>query len=183
MDNQLYLKVPKLEDLWYRKQILADPDTMEYNKGYDTFEGYNRETGCIDFKEEKWKEWYDRSVNKQDRFYAYICRKEDDKFIGDVGFRYDNEYKEWITHIVIDAKYRGMGYSEEALRLLINVAFDEYNLDSLADNIPANRIGSIKLFEKVGFKDLGKDLYVNKFDEKEKVKLMKLKKEEYLKKY
>lgn len=181
MKKELYLKIPKMEELSYRKERLADPDTMEYNKGYDLFDGYNRETGCIDFKEEKWEEWYNRSVGKQDRFYAYICRKEDDKFIGDVGFRYDNKYKEWITHIVIDAKYRGMGYSEEALKLLINVAFDEYNLDSLADNIPAERIGSIKLFEKVGFKDSGKKLYVNKFNEKEVVKLMKLNKSEYIK--
>lgn len=142
--------------------------------------GIIEKLGCIDFKEEVWEEWYNRSIGKQDRFYAYICKKEDDKFIGDVGFRYDNEYKEWIIHIVIDARYRGCGYSKEALKLLINVAFDKYNLDSIADNIPADRINSIKLFEKLGFKDSGKKLYVNKFDKKEVIKLMKLKKSEYI---
>lgn len=142
--------------------------------------GIIEKLGCIDFKEEVWEEWYNRSIGKQDRFYAYICKKEDDKFIGDVGFRYDNECKELIIHIVIDSRYRGCGYSKEALKLLINVAFDEYNLDSIADNIPADRINFIKLFEKLGFKDSGKELYINKFDKKEIVKLMKLKKSEYI---
>ena len=48
MEKNISLIVPKIEDLWFKKQIKEDPNTMDYNAGYDlTFNGYNRETGTI----------------------------------------------------------------------------------------------------------------------------------------
>ena len=49
MNKKVYLYTPKLEELWYREQMMIDPDTMSYNKGYKEFEGYDKETGCIAF--------------------------------------------------------------------------------------------------------------------------------------
>ena len=51
---ELKLVVPKKEDLWFKKEIKEDPNTMDYNAGYDlNFSGYNRENGIIrtDIKE------------------------------------------------------------------------------------------------------------------------------------
>ena len=31
--STLYLHVPKLDELWYRKKLLEDPKTMRYNRG------------------------------------------------------------------------------------------------------------------------------------------------------
>ena len=46
--STLYLHVPKLDELWYRKKLLEDPKTMSYNRGYELdFDGYDKETGCI----------------------------------------------------------------------------------------------------------------------------------------
>lgn len=49
MKKELYLKIPEIEELSYRKEMLSDPYTMEYNKGYDLFNGYNRETRLYRF--------------------------------------------------------------------------------------------------------------------------------------
>ena len=54
--SQLKLYVPQYGDLWYRQQLLNDPATMDYNKGYDLdFRGYHKDNGCIDFPKEQWK--------------------------------------------------------------------------------------------------------------------------------
>ena len=84
MKNRVSLYVPKLSELWYRQRLLADPETMSYNRGYDLpFEGYNRETGCIAFPETAWAAWHSRFVGQSGRFYAYVVRLEDGRFIGE----------------------------------------------------------------------------------------------------
>ena len=58
--NNVSLYVPKLQDYWYEQKLLSDSKTMSYNAGYDvSYDGYNYETGCIDFPESKWKLSFD----------------------------------------------------------------------------------------------------------------------------
>ena len=66
------LVVPSLKDLWYRKKCMADPDTMNYNAGYDvSYAGYHYDTGCIDFPEDKWEDWYNTKMTNPNFYYAY----------------------------------------------------------------------------------------------------------------
>ena len=44
---------PELKDLWFRKKMLEDEETMTYNKAWG---------GTIPFPEEDWKEWYDHWI-------------------------------------------------------------------------------------------------------------------------
>ena len=61
---------PKLEDYWYEQKLDEDPNTMNYNAGYDvSYDGYHYDTGCIDFPEEKWKASYDKRVKNNKRFF------------------------------------------------------------------------------------------------------------------
>ncbi len=53
--------------------------------------------------------------------------------------------------IVIQDKYRGKGYSYNALLELEKVAFEKNNISELSDIIPLDRIGAIKTFKKAGF--------------------------------
>ena len=70
--KNITLYVPLLEDYWYEQKIQADPLSMDYNAGYDvSYYGYNYDTGCIDFPEERWKEIYDRRI-RENRYFAYI---------------------------------------------------------------------------------------------------------------
>ena len=84
--NRLELHVPTIEELDYRQKIMSDPETMSYNKGYDLgFDGYHSDTGCINFPESEWQDWYEYFVGYEpERFYAYIKRKADGAFIGEV---------------------------------------------------------------------------------------------------
>jgi len=99
---------------------------MTYNIGYGDIDG----TGCIDFKENTWRDWFFRWVdNIPERYYAYIIK--------------------------ID---RGNGFSEQALRLLVDVAFNELGADKVFDDFPKSRISADKVFNKVGFKRVSDEI-------------------------
>ncbi|MDE6660529.1 MAG: GNAT family N-acetyltransferase, partial [Anaeroplasmataceae bacterium] len=122
---QIELYIPKKEDLWYRQHIMEDPKTMEYNKGYllDS-PNYNNETGCILFPEEAWDDWYSYFISQEPkRYYAYILRKSDHTFIGEVCLHQTEEQAEYEMGIVIESIHRNKGYSKEALNLLLEIAF------------------------------------------------------------
>ena len=170
------LYIPKLEELNYRQHLLSDEVTMSYNKGYDLgISYYNKATGCLGFTKEYHQEWYSRWINVDNRFYAYILDDINHQFVGEVSFRYDALLQGYMVGIIVEGKYRGKGYSSEALRLLCEKAFTEYNAKILYDDIPSGRESAVKLFKKLGF-IIDKVYCQNKFDEKEEIYLMKLSK-------
>ncbi len=119
------LYIPTLEDLWFREKLLSDPATMSYHANREvSHEGYHRDTGCIDFPKTDWEAWHAHWIGHEpERFYAYIRRKTDGEFIGEVNFHYNPEKKYHDMGIVIYAPYRGMGYAVPTLRLMVNHAF------------------------------------------------------------
>ena len=109
------LKIPKFEELDYRRKLLADRETMAYNIGHGEADG----TGSIDFSENKWNNWFSQWVNNMpERYYAYIINAEENVPVGEVALRYVNEKKSYCVNIIVEAKYRGNGFSEQALKLL-----------------------------------------------------------------
>lgn len=160
MDKRLHLHIPSFEELVYRKKILAQPTTMSYNRGYNLeLNNYNNETGCIDFRKEYWMDWFFRWINSTpDRYYAYVIKSHENIPIGEVALRYDDEEKGYCVNIIIEAKYRGKGYSEEALRLLIDIAFHKLSAKRIFDNFSKERMSSEKVFNKAGFKRISDDL-------------------------
>lgn len=153
MEDKVYLHVPKLEDLNYRKKILNDINTMEYNKGYEmSFEGYDISTGCIDFPGSKWKNWYFNKVNnKPNSFYAYITRVKDNAFIGEVNIHWNQDKNWYDMGIVIEGKYRGRGYSVEALRKLLEVSFEDYEAPAVHNEFESTREAAIDTHKAAGF--------------------------------
>ena len=164
---KISLYVPKIEDLWFRKQLLSDEKTMFFNAGYEINSNfYDNNTGCFDFSEETWQEWYERKVLSQNSFYAYILDEE--KFIGEVNFNLNGEKAS--IGIIIKYEFRGLGYSQPALLLLINEA-KKRGARVLTDDIPTDRKIAIKVFEKLGFERI-KSFYKNKFSKPEKIALL-----------
>ncbi|VYT75564.1 Uncharacterised protein [Clostridium paraputrificum] len=153
MENKVYFHIPKFEELTYRQKIMSQSDTMSYNKGYDvSYDGYHKDTGCIDFPKYKWRIWYSNRVNKKPKyFYAYIAREEDNSFIGEVNLNLSNKDRYYDMGIVIEAKYRGMGYSLEALRKLMKVAFEMYDALEVHNDFEITRISAIAIHKAVGF--------------------------------
>ena len=149
--SKVYLKVPSLEEIHYRKEWMMDPETMDYNAGYDIdISGYNKETGTITKTDDEMKIWYNNWINKEpDRYYAYIYVNDIDDPIGEVYYYLDND--KYNVGILIQDKYRGMGYSYEALLKLLEIAFKKNNINELVDYFPKERISAYKLFTKAGF--------------------------------
>lgn len=63
--------------------------------------------------------------------------------------------------MVGDKRSWGKGYATRAIRLLVDHAFNQMNLNKIYAGVAADSIGSIRAFEKVGFKKEGalKDLF------------------------
>lgn len=58
-------------------------------------------------------------------------RKEDGAFIGEVNLHKSVEQDWHEMGIVLDAKYRGMGYSVEALKLLVKHGFEKMQVSAI----------------------------------------------------
>lgn len=153
MEERVYFHIPEFEELTYRQKIMSQPDTMSYNKGYNvSYEGYHKDTGCIDFPRNKWMDWYSDKVNKKPKyFYAYIVKKDDNSFMGEVNLYLDDNNKWYNMGIVLESKYRGLGYSLEALKKLMQVAFNDYNALAVHNNFELTRQSAISIHKAVGF--------------------------------
>lgn len=156
MEERLYLHIPSIEELEYREKLMSQPETMNYNKGYEiSFNGYNKETGCIEFKQPTWEKWYSKMVNnKPNAYYAYIMRKVDNVFIGEVNIHWNDEKKWYDMGIVLESSYRGYGYSIEALTKLINVAFQNYNAPAVHNQFEMSRKAALVAHKVVGFSEI-----------------------------
>ncbi len=157
--GRLELHVPAFDELWYRQRMMSDPATMNYNAGYNLgFDGYHNDTGCIDFPEERWQNWYNRFIGREpEKFYAYLVRKDDGAFIGEVVLRQEGAPGRYEMGVVIEACHRGKGYSAEALRLLMDTAFKRLNAKMVANDFERSRTAALKLHRNAGFEIVGED--------------------------
>lgn len=133
--------IPKYEDLWFRQELLADSETMAYNHAWG---------GTISFPEEKWDSWYNKwIVNAQGRFYRYLVSEENNEFVGEIAYHYDEDRHINIADIIVLAKHRGMGYGKQGLKLLCEFAKNN-GVETLYDDIAIDN-SSVTLFLKNGF--------------------------------
>ncbi len=152
------LHVPSLDELDFRRRMMADPATMSYNAGYDLgFDGYHPDTGCIDFPKENWAGWYERFIGREpERFYAYAVNDKGE-FVGEVVLRQDNRPGEYEMGIVIASWHRGKGYSKEALRLLLDVAFNRLNAEVVRNDFERSRAAALHIHQQAGFEIVSED--------------------------
>ena len=147
----LTLVVPQKEDFWFKKALKEDPNTMNYNAGYDlTFKGYNRDNGTIqtDLKEleEVWsKKWIG---NEPTNFYYYI--KNNNTFVGEIYAKYDENRKSYEIGIVIKGEHRGKGLSTPAIKQLCD-KLKEHGVKNLYHKLPMSRKSAIKADINNGF--------------------------------
>ena len=155
--EKLELFIPKLDELWFRQKMLSDPETMSYNANWDVdWDGYHRDTGCIDFPETAWAAWYEYWIGHEpERFYAYIKRSSDGAWLGDINFHHTPERDWWDMGIVIYAPYRGQGYAVPALRLMIGHAFRDCGVTRLHNDFELTRPAGLKTHLAAGFRDAG----------------------------
>ena len=140
----LHAQIPKLEELWFRKQMLSDPETMSYNAKWG---------GTIHFPENKWQLWYDRWINSTDHYYRYLVNENTSEFVGEISYHKD-ENDRCICNVIISAEHRGYGFGSQGLDMLCDAA-KAAGIDILYDEIAADN-PSVEMFLSHGFEEVGK---------------------------
>lgn len=156
---EISLHIPTYAELWYRQKLLADPATMGYNRGYDLdFAGYDRATGCIDFPEAEWRDFWDGWCTGHDpqRFYAYVMRS-DGLFLGEVNLHRNGDEPWYEMGVVLEAAHRGKGYGRPALELLLHHAFSVLKAGAVRNSFEVERTAALKLHLAAGFREIGRE--------------------------
>lgn len=157
--ERLELYIPTLDELWFYQKMMSDPDTMSYNKNWDVdYDGYHKDTGCIDFPESQWASWYEDWVNNEPEcFFAYIQRSSDGEWVGNINFHYTPQQDWWDMGIVIYAPYRGKGYAAPALQLMLDHAFRDCGVTRVHNDfeVARNEVSAWKAHLAAGFRDAG----------------------------
>lgn len=153
--KKIKLYIPQKYELDFAKNLLKDPATMAYNKGYDLdFPGYDKESGTITYSDSYLEKWYDLYFSNPNKyFYAYIYDKDLKAFVGDVNFHPSkvNPNTRDIG-IVIKDEFRGQGYGKLGLKLLIKKAFSFDSIKALHNNFEKERAFALKIHLDLGFK-------------------------------
>lgn len=176
----LELYIPKVEDIWFVRQMQHDPDTMAYNAGWDvSYDGYHPDTGCIDFPESEWAERHARLVGHEpERFYAFVRLKANGPFVGEVNFHYTQEDDWWDMGVLIYAPYRGNGYGHKALELLLRKAFVDCGVSRLHNDFETTRDPGLAIHLAAGFKRTG-TYTANRFGQSIELQELMLTREQY----
>jgi len=111
------------------------------------------EAGRFPNTREAMEEYYNNTVLSNNNAVFAIVDKKTDEHIGNIKLGPIN----WITRIaslgimIGDKESWGKGYGTEAIRLVLDYAFNRLNLHKVTAGIAAMHQASIKAFEKAGF--------------------------------
>lgn len=148
--RELEVYIPRRDEGWFYVRMISDPETMAYNAPWFPPDG------CIPNAEEAWENLY-QTWNSPDSgmFYAYLRRKTDGRFVGDVNYHTDPEGDRYEMGIVICVPERGRGYGREGLRLLLDKAFGEDGIPGLYNSFERTREAACIIHKALGFRETG----------------------------
>ena len=166
MIDELQLYIPRSDDGWFYVKMMSDPETMSYNAPWFPPDG------CIPDPESEWVELQKSWIGKApERFYAFLQRKNDGAFVGDVNYHY-NQKQSWCDiGIVIFAPERGKGYGKQGLRLLLDRAFNVDGVSCLHNDFEDTRVAVYRIHKAVGFLEI---------EEPDRIIHLELTREDYL---
>lgn len=142
--SALQLVTPSLQDMTFRKALLADEDTMSYNHAYG---------GTIDFSEDRWVTWYQKWIGSGNPhyFYRYLYSPMLNTYVGEVAYHYEAETDRYLCDVIVHDKFRRKGFGKLGLNLLCQAA-KENGVPVLYDDILLDN-PSVHLFLKNGFQE------------------------------
>jgi ribosomal-protein-alanine N-acetyltransferase len=99
-----------------------------------------------------------KSIYQQesDQRYGFgIFLKDDDFLIGNILLAaiMRGPFQSCIMGYSLDQQYNGKGYTSEALRLIVDFAFNELKLFRIEAGVLPSNTGSIRVLEKTGFQE------------------------------
>jgi len=105
--------------------------------------------------EKKIKEWTEKrgEDDKPGRYPFSIRTLSDDKLIGFIGLWADLTHGDaWVGIGIGEREYWGKGYGTDAMRLVLQYAFTEINLQRVSLALHSYNERALKSYEKVGFR-------------------------------
>ena len=150
MVKDIHLYIPHPEDGWFYVKMMSDPATMAYNAPWFPPDG------CIPDPESEWRDIQKSWIgHAPDRFYAFLRRNNDGKFVGDVNYHHNPEKNRCDMGIVIFAPERGKGYGKQGLCLLMEQAFAADGVSSLHNDFETTRDAACHIHKAAGFREAG----------------------------
>lgn len=150
-----------------RKAKLSDLDNIYNNVWSDSSIADNMLWEVTENKE-KAEDRLNKTIKYQKDHYAYfICLKDTDEVIGFVGIfeKEKNIYED--TGLCISKRYQNSGYGKEALKVIIDLIFNELNGNCILYSCFRENIKSKKICTSLGFKYKNSETTIRKYDNKE----------------
>ncbi len=133
-------------------KMMSDPETMSYNAPWFPPDG------CIPDPDSAWAELQKSWIGKApERFYAFLQRKSDGVFVGDVNYHRNPKENRCDMGIVIYAPERGKGYGRQGLCLLLDRAFRVDGISCLHNDFENTRHAAYRIHTAAGFRETGAD--------------------------
>jgi len=106
---------------------------------------------------EELQSYVERMANDPKYLFLAIVAKENDKHIGNVKAGPINSFHRFadVGIIIGEKDYWGKGLAAEAIKLVVDYAFNKLHLHKLTAGCYANNLGAVKSFEKAGFQREG----------------------------
>ena len=146
MKSRIYLRALELDDYQISVKWRNDDSITNLLGGSKWFVSMETE-----------KQWVQNAIMQNKDIRLAICTVEKDIYIGNIyltGIDYLNRKAQ--TQILIgNREYWNNGYGTEAMRLLLEYAFNYKNLRRLEAVVLEDNIGSRKMHEKLGYKKEG----------------------------
>jgi diamine N-acetyltransferase len=140
--QHIYLRGIEIGDLSFLSDIENNPDNWIISDTLIPFSDSSLKAYILSSR--------DLTSDKQVRFI--VCKNESDTPIGAVDlFNYDSVHRKAGVGILIKEDERKNGFASQALKIIIEYAFDFLNLHHIWANILQNNSHSIKLFKSNGF--------------------------------
>src|SRR3989338_6921680 len=146
----------KLESKRIYLRLMEDKDI---NKKYLSWINDSAVNRFLESRFKKWtlcdlKKYADDIRNSRDSLFFAIILKSRDKHIGNIKIGSINHIHKFadIGILIGDKSCWGNAYAREAIELVVNYAFNSLKLHKLTAGAYATNIGSIKAFQKAGFK-------------------------------
>ena len=148
---ELTLYIPKPEDSGFYIGMMTDPATMAYNAPWFPPDG------CIPDPESNWTDLIENWIGHEpERFFAYLRRRSDGAFVGDVCYHETPARGWWDMGVLISAPERGKGYGRQGLELLAAHAFS-HGVARLHNEFETPRGAAYRIHTAVGFRETGRE--------------------------
>lgn len=100
--------------------------------------------------------WFNKKLNSSS-CYHFIAFNDQDQPIGQIRFDIDEQLQS-IVSVSLASNHRNQGYSRLILQMAVNELLTHVSVNNIQAFIKPENLASIKLFESVGFKNLGLNL-------------------------